>query len=280
MTFTSIDSTRYVSDCKRLLQEFLVYHIAADHAAKFSRFGGVDVYTSDAELPPVVGLDKPRIIISLAEDNVDMTVFGSTYYQHMGEHHRMRIDIDGWTGKKCGGRVTCDDLSAAVQRTLASHATELETAGMLMISKSGSRELTAQEGESFGFTVTAEMDVDVMGDILRTIEVEMGRWTFSGQGQGTFTDGSEIPVSAVLRIKLITGTGSNTSEVTVYGTNQDGDASTLTATIPTSRSAGTYVSLTPATAEDTFTDVTNVTVGQNSGLPGEVFTIVNVPEEL
>ena len=127
--------------------------------------------------------------------------------------------------------------------------------------------------------VQAQGDLLVLGRIARTVEVPLGAWLFSAPGQGSFTDGLTLTTPHVLCLKLLTGTGTKPTAITVHGTNQEEDPATLTGVIPGTRGAGTYITLTPANSGDEFTNVTSIVVTQDSGLPGEAFQVVNIPEE-
>lgn len=279
MVFTAIDSSRYIEDAKALLVEFLDYYLRTDHSALFARHDGVDVMSDAAGLPPD-GLRRPRVVVSLQGEEIDMTLFNAATRQHNGEHHRMTFSIVCETSDDLGGSVDSGNLCSAVQLAFARHSADLEAAGMVLLSRSADPAEQATELGLYANTVKVEANVDVTGEAVRTLELELGRFTVSAIGQGEYADGAELDTPHVLRLKLLTGTGSKAFEVTVTALNQAGEARSLTGTIPINRGAGTYIDLTPDHQGDTFTDVTNIAITGTSGLPGEAFAVYNVPLEL
>ena len=280
MTFTPIDSTRYLSDCKRLLVEFLEYWLEVDHGQLFVHVGGVDVMSDPYGTAVSEPWVRPRVVIDTAGDEVDMTLFNSSYSQHNGEHHRLSFALSCAALEAHGGGILCDDLAGAVNRCFASHGGDLEAAGMLVIKRNDDApSLDSALGLSVN-TVKLLTSVDVWGEAVRTLELEMGRFTLTATGQGTYSDGLELETDHTLRLKLLTGIGFYAIDVTVTARNLAGVTSTLTATIPKTRSAGTLIALAPTVTGAKFSDVTDIAVDGTSGLPGEAFAVVNIPEDL
>lgn len=280
LELTPINQNRYLGDSKGLVVEFLRHYLQADHGDRFAHCKGVDVYSEHPNLPEGEELQRPLVIVAVAGDELARTLMNSHETQHWGEHHELRFSITCHTDSATGGAITCDDLQSAVNKCLADHGVDLETAGLTPLSRSGGAGEFSPEAGLYSVEVVFTADVDVMGKALRTIELELGRWTFTAIGRGVYADGHTLTTPHRLRIKCLTGTGIRQTQVTVYGVNQAGQSTTLVGVIPPTRSAGTYIALTPAQVGDTFTNVTQIAVSETSGLAGESFAVVNIPVEL
>jgi hypothetical protein len=285
LSLGSINGDRYISDAKRMLVDFLRYYLEADHVATFTKWVTVDlpcgviVYASDPNVQPAAAWNAPHVSLALQGDVVDSTLANSGERQHDAEWHRVNFEVTCETDEATGGRLLCDDLAAAAQKCFVDHRNDLTAAGLNVLSREGALADTDNEIRVWRNKLQVKCDVLVMGRVLRTVEVPLGTWTFSAMGQGDFAHGLDLQTPHVLRAKLLTGTGYQPTTLTVHALNQAGVDSTLMGTIPGSRSSGTYIALAPANPGDEFTSVTSITVSPSSGLPGETFEIVNIPQE-
>ncbi len=281
-----ISQDRYMTDLKATIVEWLVYHLhdgdgSEGFADKWARIGGgIDVSAGNPAIPTEdEELAKPRIGVDDTSDEINNTQMVSSSGQFLtdGSFHTITLRVGIICDENTGGQITADDLASAVGVCFDKYRWELEPAGIAML-----RFRATPEGESgdglYEKVCEIVCDVQVRGSNLRTIVLEMARLTMTARDTGNYTDGHEIDTASDLRMKCITGFRVLDVEVTVYAKNQDGEATTLTGTIPNGASAGTLVELAPAETGDTFTDVTSIEVA--GGLAGEIFVIENVPQEV
>lgn len=282
----TVSQDRYMTDVKATIVEWLVYHLHdgdgnEGFAEKWARIGGgVDISAGSPAVPPEdEELDKPRIGVDDSSDEINNTKMNSACGQFLtdGSFHTITLRITALCDENTGGQITADDLTSAIGVCFDKYRWELEPAGIAML-----RFRATPEGESgdglYEKVTEIVCDVQVRGSNLQTIVLEMARFTMTALSTGTYTDGHELDTASELRIKCITGFRVLDVEVTAYAKNQDGDASTLTGSIPNGASAGTLVELTPADSGDTFTDVTSIEA--TGGLAGEIFVIENIPQEV
>jgi hypothetical protein len=277
---TVIDRSRYLNDVRRALQQFLRYYLTADHASLFARWHRVEVTFTYPELPPEGRLKAPRIVIEEPRDDVDKTFAASGQALHYGEWHSLTLELRIVTDENTGGTLTGTDLAGAIALTLADHASDLETIGICLqscVSEPGTANPATGLNEK---TVLVVLELQVVGQAMRTLELELGRWTFTATGAGTFVAGLTLTTPQKLRLLLRTGTGTNASAVSVAALNQDGVSRHLSGLIPATRSGGTYVALVDEDPADSYSQVTSISVTPGSGLPGECFAVNNIPEEL
>ena len=286
MAFTpnSITQARYLTDVKTNVVRWLEYHLEdgdgdEGYAAQWAEVGaGVDVFVGYPALPPEdAGLPKPRIAV---QDNGEETVgTQNTVGQYIQScaFHSITLTLSVVCDEGTGGPMTADDLRSAIGSCFRAYGAELEAVGIKMLRFRGTPPEPSDEG-LIEFRAEIECDVQVQGAQLRTVILEMARFTITAFGVGIYSDGHELTQAQGLQLKCITGFRAFDTVVTVYAKNQDGDASTLTGTIPNGASAGTVVALVPAVEGDTFTDVTSITI--TGGVAGEVFTVQNISEEV
>jgi len=277
----TLDATRYLTDATRMVVEFLDYYLNLDHVALWVNVGEtVDVYARDPSIPPRKVLTQPEVTVADASDRVVATILNSATKQHYGEHHEISWEITCSTDGDTGGRVTVTDLAGAVQKCFADHESDMVNAGIAIIDRIGARDETDPESGLSRKVCVVRTDVTVFGEAVQTLELELGRFTFSGEGTGTFADGEELDLDHTLRLKCITGISLNPINATVTAKNLAGGSGTLTGIIPGATTVGTYVALTPSVPGAQFCDVTNIAVGIGSGKTGEIFAVVNIPEDL
>lgn len=280
MDLTPITRGRYANGARRALSEFLKHYLALDHASLTAKWRGVDLLFEFPELAPEEKLKRPRIVIEEPRDEVQRTFVSSGQTQHYGEWHNLSFELYVLTDAHTGGTITSTDLAGAIELSLADHAGDLEELGLNLLNKVSEPGTHNPDTGLFEKVVRVDFDLQVRGQAFRTLEVELARFTFNATGQGTFVDNLTLERAQKLRLLLLKGTGTNASAVTVTATNEAGLARRLTGFIPPTRSGGTYVAVVDEDPEDKYTDVTGIAVSSGSGLPGETFTVVNIPEEL
>ena len=283
-SITLIDQNRYLTEVKAAIVRWLDYHLHDGDGDEgfndlWANVGGrVDVTAGYPGLPPETEeLERPRLAVDHLSDETNQTQCASGQYITEGAYHTITLSINSLTDENTGGPITADDLVSAVATCFSKFRYELEPGGIAMLRTRAVPEGPPEDG-LYRKSVELLCDVQVVGENLRTIVLEMGRFTITALDTGTYTDGHELTVASDLRIHCLTGTRILEIAVTVYGVNADSEATTLTGTIPIGASSGTYVALTPATVGDTFTDVTNIEI--TGGVAGEIFVIENIPQEV
>lgn len=280
MDLVPIVRGRYQNDSRRALSQFLKHYLAADHAALFRRWNGVGLMFEYPALAPEESLDQPRVVIAEPRDEVQRTFMTSSQTQHYGEWHQLEFEVFVLTDGETGSTITGSDLAGAIELILADHSGELEAIGLNLMEKTSEPGTTNPDTGLLEKVVRVKFDLQVMGAAIRTLELEVGRWQFTATGQGAFAAGLTLDVAHKLRVQLLTGTGTNATALTITALNEAGQARSLTAMIPPTRSAGTMVSVVDEDASDEYTSVTNIAVTPGSGLPGEAFAVKNIPKEL
>lgn len=288
MPFTpsAITQTRYMTELKALLVSWLSYHFRdGDGDEQISRLfanvgGGVDIsaeYPSDQEEGQF--LSKPRLCVGHNGERIDNTTMTSADGQYLqsAAYHTITLTLTAVCDEATGGQMTADDLMSAVGLCFTRFRRELEPVGVNLLRLQESRAEVSGDGTIRNF-VEIVADVQVRGSNLSTVVLEMGRFTLTGAGIGTFLNGHTLTTPSALRVKMLTGVRAVPVEVTVYGLNASAAATTLTVTVPIGTSESTLLALTPATVGDTFTDVTNIEV--SGGLAGEAFVVENIPQEV
>lgn len=278
-----LNRDRYQNDLRRIVGEFLDAHLndADEHGGKWKRVGGrVDVLFTYPGTPPEKGLTRPQVIIGVVGDEVTATLLNSAYRQHYGEYHQVALSLQAMSDGNTGGELAATEVATAMQLCFADHGSELESAGIAVLDRLA--ELPEYDADTGIFTAPLRvlLDVQVMGQAVRTLELELGRFTFTGTGQGTFQEGATLDMPHKLRMKLLTGTGLGSIPVTVRARDQDGATRRLYGNIAGGRAAGTYIALADERPEDEYTSVVTISVGGQSGRPGEAFSVVNIPKEL
>jgi len=276
---TAITRGRYLNDVRRALAEFLTYYLALDHSALWENVGGsVDVYFDFPALPPGAALQRPRVMIGATRDEVDQTFLSSGQSLYHGEYHNLTMALHCITDDSTGATLTATDIASSVHLCFADHRQDLETLGLNIQSRLAEDVVYDSDAGLYSRDVEVQASLQVLGAVVRTLELELGRFVVQGTGQGQFQAGVTLSAPHSLKLHLLTGTGVVPSIVTVYAVTAGGQTRALTASVSPTRSAGIDILIPPAVSEEEYVQVTSMTIGPTSGAAGEVFAVHNIPE--
>lgn len=133
-TFTAISQTKYLSDARRLVADWLKYYLVADYATAWAKVGaGVDVCFDHPGTPPTQTLTKPRLVIAHAGEEQFQTVIPSGGKNYWGSYCTLTLTLIATADDMTGGTLTCDNLGSALTQIACGHYNTLETAGVTML---------------------------------------------------------------------------------------------------------------------------------------------------
>ena len=167
MTLTAVSQTRYRSDVRRLVVEWLKVYLAGSSypfAALFKQVGnGVDVYFDDPGLPPVTKLTKPRLVVGDAGEEQFQTILPGTAGNYFGSYRTLTLELRAVTDQWTGGEITCADLAGAVQIIADTYYTDFAGLGATLLEcAAGDTVFDADTGLHENIT-TMKVDVPILG---------------------------------------------------------------------------------------------------------------------
>ncbi len=164
-TFTAISQTKYLSDARRLVRQWLVYYLAADYATLWAKVGnGVDVYFDHPGTPPTQTLTKPRLVIAHAGEEQFQTVIPSASKKYWGSYCTLTLTLIATADDMTGGALTCDNLGSALQQIACGHYNTLEAAGVLLLEyKAGETAPVEDAANIYENRSTLTIDFPILG---------------------------------------------------------------------------------------------------------------------
>jgi len=288
LSLTAVDQARYITDTKRAIVEFLRYYLNDDdsetglaYAARWAKLTGgavrVETTRSERKAEPQ-GLDMPTVFLRKDSERVVYAAMDSGQYQYNGEWHEMDFKLEVVTDGDTGRGIAADDISSAIGKIFAEHRKDLNVAGVRVVEIGGGSE-DDSPGDGFFLNIhDLEVEVVLFGDIKTSLLVELAGCTVTARDVLTFVPGDALTLAHDLRIECLSGIGPASTAVTIYATNQDSIARTLTGTIPGARPQGTQVTLDEEVTGDEYLTVTSV--GIVGGTAGDHWRITNIPIQI
>lgn len=281
-----IDPRIYVADIKARLRSWLWYHLndtefksPTDYWGRVG--GGVEVLCGHPDERPTAELSQPRVWLQKTGDSVQPImsgVFGE--YAADQERHEFTVRLDCLTDINTGQAEANSMLASAVSYVYAKYQDELATLGLIMLPGGLGGGAESRLERLWVTTQELKFIYVLQCRVLRTISLSLADCVLVAPGQVTMQQGVVLTRPAILQVQLTTASQQRDIGVTVLGSNQNGQAETLSGTIPPGLAAGTTVSLIPQTPGDRFTQVNAVAVGQDDGVAGVAWSIENLAEEL
>lgn len=285
LTLETIDQSRYITDTKARIVQFLNYYLNEDpsadglvYAARWAKLTGgrVRVETTRTQRrPEPQGLTAPTVFLRKDSEGVDYVAMDAGQYHRYGEWHTVGFKLDVTTDGDTGRGIAADDISSALHKIFAEHKKDLSDVGVVVNSLAGGSEDDLPTEAFFSNSHDLEVEVVIYGALKSSIVVELAGCTVTARDVVNVTIGDALEVAHELRIECLNGIGPPSTDVTIHATNQDGEARDLTGTIPGSRPARTQITLDEEVSDDQYLTVTGVEIA--GGTAGDHWRITNIP---